>query len=280
MSNSQQSGQQLTYQLSRSGYQYITVVRDVYAKATFNYSELHRFEDTFYRQGAFKFTLTQVSETLTGWTRLNTRYEFVAGDVYGQYQTEFDVHLYGMDESFDVCNFKYLIRGGAGNQSDTITLHFKHYTTYQGSATATLTNLLTAKQYYFTLAASPVNRFRNVEVSDYEPFIKDNHDNLEALTSAIVNDQVAGDVLQDANDTFVDSAGSYMTAEAALQDQADAAFEQVDFDAVDMIGTYSQSISFWGQLISALPQAIGSFWEVIVFGFLIAFLVFILRLVR
>lgn len=121
---------------------------------------------------------------------------------------------------------------------------------------------------------------RQRDVSDYQPFVKQNADNLQAIADGIVSNTVAADVIEEANNNFVAAAGSLEAGQAELEGAADASLEAVDYDKINMLGTYSQSISFWGRIINALPTVTGAFWEVLVFGFLIAFLVFILRLVR
>lgn len=93
------------------------------------------------------------------------------------------------------------------------------------------------------------------------------------------NQTAAADVIDDANQDFVAEAGSLEANQAILEAQADSAFDAVDMD-VSLLGTYSQSMSFWMRCINALPTISGALWEVLVFGFLIAFLIFILRLVR
>lgn len=121
---------------------------------------------------------------------------------------------------------------------------------------------------------------RQRDISDYEPFMEQNANNLNAIAGAIVSDQVAGDVLDGANQDFIGAAASLEADQAVLEGAADASLAAVDYNKITMLGTYSQSVGFWGQIISALPSVTAAFWEVLVFGFLIAFLVFILRLVK
>lgn len=106
--------------------------------------------------------------------------------------------------------------------------------------------------------------------------------NIKNNTDIIVDyiqQTAAADVVEDANDNFVDNAADFESAQAVIELAADDDFNAVDMD-VSLLGTYSQSMSFWMRCVNALPTIAGSLWEVLVFGFLIAFLIFILRLVR
>lgn len=99
------------------------------------------------------------------------------------------------------------------------------------------------------------------------------------IYEAIVNDTEAADAMSSASNQLDYNSEQLENAQASLEADADANIEAVDTD-ISLLGSYSQSMSFWMRCVNALPSATGAFWEVLVFSFLIAFLVFILRLVR
>lgn len=95
----------------------------------------------------------------------------------------------------------------------------------------------------------------------------------------LIENTAAADVVTGAAEDFNNEAGSLEAQQAVLEAQADSAFDAVDMD-VSLLGTYSQSMSFWMRCVNALPTISGALWDVLVFAFLISFLIFILRLVR
>lgn len=120
----------------------------------------------------------------------------------------------------------------------------------------------------------------NTNVSSINALTTTINNNVTAIRNAITANTVAGDIVEDANQDFVNSAASLEAGQSNLEAAADASLDAVDYNKITLLGTYSQSVSFWGRIISALPTVTAAFWEVLVFGFLIAFLVFILRLVK
>ena len=95
-----------------------------------------------------------------------------------------------------------------------------------------------------------------------------------------VNSTIAADKVNDANQNFVNEAGNLESGQANLENAADASLAAVDISKISLIGTYSQSITWWMRVINWLPSGTGALWDIVVFGFLVAFLLFILRLVR
>lgn len=95
-----------------------------------------------------------------------------------------------------------------------------------------------------------------------------------------VNNTQAANVVADANDTFVNNAGALESGQADLENAADASLAAVDFSKVGLISSFSQSVNWWMRCVNFLPTGTGAIWDVLVFGFLIAFVMFILRLVR
>lgn len=95
-----------------------------------------------------------------------------------------------------------------------------------------------------------------------------------------VNSTQAAAAVDQANTNFQNNAASLESQNSALENQADINFDSVDFGGVSVISTYSQSVNWWLRCVNHLPNVIGSVWDVLVFGFLIAFILFILRLVR
>lgn len=95
-----------------------------------------------------------------------------------------------------------------------------------------------------------------------------------------VNSTQAAVAVDQANTNFQNNAASLESGQAILEDKADADFDRVDFGGVSIINTYSQSVNWWLRCVNNLPNVVGSVWDVLVFGFLIAFVLFILKLVK
>lgn len=94
-----------------------------------------------------------------------------------------------------------------------------------------------------------------------------------------LNATAAADVLDQANDDFVQQAGQMETGQAALEADADDAIDAVDSTAhLNIMTMYRQSINFWMRCVNALPSVTGAFWDAFIFGVFLAFIMFILRL--
>lgn len=160
------------------------------------------------------------------------------------------------------------------NLPKTFVIRFQvrvYYTFFNNYSAASVNSIVQSKP---TLTVS-------LESFNYRVFGLSNIDRSQSeIHNAIVEDHEAGDTIDSASGDFNDSSAQLMAQEDALNADADANVDAVDLDQLDLLGTYSQSMSFWMALVASLPAAVGSIWEVLVFGFLIAFLLFILRLVR
>lgn len=191
--------------------------------------------------------------------------------------------------------------GGTGNSApiyyQKIRLHFttnaKHLlSTVYGQPYTTATGC----------SASVVTQaFRIVEKADMIPFASENNQllqgmnsniisilayttsinsNVAAIKNAIADNTVAAAAMDEANVDFVNAAASLEAGQSNLENAADASLAAVDFNQVNIIDTYSQSVSFWLQLVNQLPSMLGALWSVLIFGFVLAFVLFIVRLRR
>lgn len=95
-----------------------------------------------------------------------------------------------------------------------------------------------------------------------------------------VNATGAADAVENARQDFVDNAGALESGQAALEGAADASLAAVDWNQINIIDTYSQSVNFWMLLVNRLPQALGALWSVMIFALIIAFVLFIVRIRR
>lgn len=181
-------------------------------------------------------------------------------------------------------NYTYMNGAATGNPTPITDFKIRAYESFiitgGGSSANTGNGAVIGKKPSVGVTSVAASYGRQRDISDYTPFAQQNANNLNAIAGAIVSDQVAGEVIDGANQDFIVAAASLEADQAVLEGAADASLAAVDYNKIAMLGTYSQSVGFWGQIISALPSVTAAFWEVLVFGFLIAFLVFILRLVK
>ena len=95
-----------------------------------------------------------------------------------------------------------------------------------------------------------------------------------------VNSTKAASAVDDARQDFIDDAVSMESQQSVLEGAADASVGAVDMNDINIIDNFSQSVSFWGSLVSQLPTVLGSLWSVFIFGLLLAFVLFVLRIRR
>lgn len=120
------------------------------------------------------------------------------------------------------------------------------------------------------------------DISNYTHYINGNLLSIKNNTDTIVDyiqATAAADVVDDANTDLVQNADQLESRQAVIEADADLKIDAVDTDTT-ILGTYSQSITFWMRCVNALPDVTAAFWDIVAFSFLIAFLVFILRLIR
>lgn len=119
--------------------------------------------------------------------------------------------------------------------------------------------------------------------ADAEEIILNQYDQIDQLQVIVdyVNSTQAAQVIDDANDDFVQQAGDMESGQAVLEDAADDAIDNVDTTAnLNIITIYRTSINFWMRCVNALPTVTGAFWDALIFGVFLAFIMFILRLSR
>lgn len=95
-----------------------------------------------------------------------------------------------------------------------------------------------------------------------------------------INSTQAAAAVDQANQDFVNDAGAMESQQSVLEAAADASVAAVDMQDINIIDNFSQSVTFWGQLVAQLPTVLGSLWSVFIFGLLIAFVLFVLRIRR
>lgn len=129
--------------------------------------------------------------------------------------------------------------------------------------------------------------YRIQELSDFQPYASQNAGNIvdienyvSALKDGLIDDQQAAGALDQANAAFVQDAAQLEQQQGVLENAADASVGAVNMNQINLIDTYSGSVSFWSQLIGQLPTVLGSLWYVFIFGLLLAFVLFVLRIRR
>lgn len=239
-----------------------------------------------YRQGQFNInTGLAAAYNPAGWSFKSEIVDLIDFQVLGQYKTEFNYSMVDYNSSTFRINFNYQLREGTGNSTDVVSLRFKSTCTFESSAYSSAMTQLNTNRPAFTVASVtiPSLSWRDVEIADYTPYAHQNASNLQIIADGIAVNESAADVLNDANTNFANKAQEMASVEDVLNNQADQDVSAIDFSGsggMGAINTYPTSLNFWVSLIAAVPAAVGSFWNVIIFGFLIAFVLFILRLNR
>lgn len=95
-----------------------------------------------------------------------------------------------------------------------------------------------------------------------------------------VNSTVAANGVDQANQDFIQNAGALESGQDVLEGAADASLAAVDWNKINIIDTYSQSVNFWMLLVNRLPDALGALWSVLIFALILSFVLFIVRIRR
>lgn len=86
--------------------------------------------------------------------------------------------------------------------------------------------------------------------------------------------------IDQSNQEFADHNSAYQDQEGILMDDAAASIDDVDMDTTSFISSYAVSTKFFMDLLDGHIDNSGGFWLVVVFGFLLSFVFYILRLRR
>lgn len=112
--------------------------------------------------------------------------------------------------------------------------------------------------------------------SSINSFSVANHSDLVGLKDALINSGNSSPI-NNASSSAGSAISGYDEKESALLGSADTHISNLNPD-LSLLGTYQQSTDFWLSAVNALPDNLGSFWLLFVFGFVLAFIFFILRL--
>lgn len=112
--------------------------------------------------------------------------------------------------------------------------------------------------------------------SSINSFSAANHADLVGLKDALINSGNSSPI-NNASSSAGSAISGYDEKESALLGSADTHISNLNPD-LSLLGTYQQSTDFWLSAVNALPDNLGSFWLLFVFGFVLAFIFFILRL--
>lgn len=112
--------------------------------------------------------------------------------------------------------------------------------------------------------------------SSINSFSAANHADLVGLKDALINSGNSSPI-NNASSSAGSAISGYDEKESALLGSADTHISNLIPD-LSLLGTYQQSTDFWLSAVNALPDNLGSFWLLFVFGFVLAFIFFILRL--
>lgn len=112
--------------------------------------------------------------------------------------------------------------------------------------------------------------------SSINSFSAANHADLVGLKDALINSGNSSPI-NNASSSAGSAISCYDEQESALLGSADTHISNLTPD-LSLLSTYQQSTEFWLSAVNALPDNLGSFWLLFVFGFVLAFIFFILRL--
>lgn len=177
-------------------------------------------------------------------------------------------------------SFRKELGAGTGNAAPVYYQKVRLHFAIDAAASDLNSNWYSMPKPTVTVTMSTPTSYRIRETVDSIPFGRQNAENLQAIRDGIVSNTVAADILDEANDNFVQEAGALQSGQAVLEGAADNSMAAVDFGQVNLIDTYSGSVNFWMSLINQLPTILGAFWSVLIFALIIAFVLFIVRIRR
>lgn len=264
----------------------------------FNLIDTISTDTSYARQKAYYIQGQTLCNVDLGYLPYNVNYlnftgstmEVTSLNVPGWYRSEYE---YSATETFNNLNSRvqsltlnprvFMRAGSSGGPNLVLTYSCVAYYTYQKkNASIAYPEQYLQMDTSVDITVSNVRNnlgWRSVDVVDYEPLYPEIH-NINIGLDGLVNDTAAAEVVEQAKDNFENSANQLESGQANLENAADASLAAVDTSKIGLIGTYSQSVNWWMKVINWLPTGTGALWDVVVFGFLIAFLLFILRLVR